>query len=79
MKKITCDKCGVDIPDGCYREIRTNVIVPVPTRQGICISDCVHRVPGIHDLCSACSREFDYYFDKCVAEFLKSEEPTHEN
>ena len=79
MKKITCDKCGVDIPEGCYREIYTNVVTRVPNRQGIYIDDCVHRVPGVHDLCSACSREFDYYFDKCVAEFLKSEGSTNEN
>ena len=79
MKKITCDKCGKDVPDGCYREITTNVIVPVATSQHIVISDCVYRVPKVYDLCHACSYMFDSYFDECVAKFVKSGDSTNEN
>ena len=39
-------------------------------RAGCITVDTMYRVPGHHQLCAKCSREFDAYFDRCVSEFL---------
>ena len=70
MITVTCDKCGNTISNGAYREITTNVVTPVLPESGCITVDSMYRVPGHHQLCAKCSREFDTYFDRCVSEFL---------
>lgn len=75
MKTIRCDRCGELITDGATREIKSNIVTPVPNSQGICISDCLFRPPVVHDLCATCSREFDNAFDDFVFKFLYEGKP----
>ena len=70
MKQIKCDRCGAEIQNGAYREVRSNIVTPVPDDTGIYIADCLHRPVVVNDLCGACSRAFDAAFDDFVFKFL---------
>ena len=70
MITVKCDRCGAEVSDGNYRDITTNHSHVLKQEGGWYISDCVYRPEIHHQLCFECSRKFDRYFDKCVADFL---------
>jgi hypothetical protein len=76
VKTIRCDRCGAVIQNGAYREVRSNIVTPVPIvttgsdDTGVYISDCLYRPVLVNDLCGACSRAFDSAFDDFVFKFM---------
>ena len=70
MKTIRCDRCGAEIQNGAYREVRSNIVTPVPDDTGVYISDCLYRPVIVNDLCGNCSRAFDSAFDDFVFKFM---------
>lgn len=79
MKTIRCDRCGAEIQNGAYREVRSNIVTPVPDNTGVYISDCLYRPVIVNDLCGACSRAFDSAFDDFVFKFMCEGKNKNEN